>query len=268
MSATPQPIDVAATESTAPVKSLLRALRILDCFTEATPSWRVTDLARRLGMPKSTVSNILTTFQALGYVKQGKDGRYSLGLRLFELGFVVRHSLGLRGHVIPILEELQQETGQIIYLTVPRNGQVLYLEAVFPVKRLVHYSIAGRTGPMHCTGVGKAMLAYLPPEEVRAIVATRGLPRFTPNTITTPDALEAELEVTRARGYALDRGEHSPGVHCVAAPILGPGGRLLGAISASGPPLYFTPEHIARYAASLQRACSEIARHWPLLNLD
>lgn len=264
----PEQTTVGGQEVTAPVKSLARAMRILDCFTEANPTWRVTELAQHLGMPKSTVSNILTTFQALGYVKQGDDGRYRLGLRLFELGFVVRHGLGLRGHVLPILEELQQETQQIVYLTVPRNGQVLYLEAVFPVKRLIHYSIAGRTGPMHCTGVGKAMLAYLPPAEVEAIIAAWGLPRFTPKTITTPEALAAELEETRKRGYAIDRGEHSAGVACVATPILGPGGRLLGAVSTSGPPFHFTPERITRYAAALQRACSEIARHWHLLNLD
>lgn len=249
------------------IKSLGKALRVLDCFSEQEPQWRVTDLARTLQMPKSTVSNILTTLEAAGYVRQTPDGSYRLGLRVFELGFVARSTLGVREHVLPILEEVLRATDEIVYLTIPREGQVLYIEALYPTKRLIQYSIVGRTGPMHCTGCGKAMLAYLRPEEVKAVVHTHGLPRFTDATITTWDDLMVELDEIRRRGYAIDRGEHSAGVRCVAAPILGPGGRLLGAISLSGPPLHMTEERIPRYAAVIQRACGEIASQGGLLEL-
>lgn len=250
------------------IKSLGKALRLLDCFSEREPQWRVTDLARRLHMPKSTVSNILTTMEAAGYVRQCPDGSYRLGLRVFELGFVARNALGVKAHVLPILEEVFQATEEIVYLTIPREGRVLYIEALYPTKRLIQYSIVGRTGPMHCTGCGKAMLASMPPEKVRAVVDTYGLPRFTEDTITTWDGLMAELDEIRRQGYAIDRGEHNVGVHCVAAPILGAGGQLLGAISLSGPPLHMTPERIPRYAAIVQRACGEIVSQGGLFELE
>lgn len=250
------------------IKSLGKALSLLDCFTESEPQWRLTDLARRLDLPKSTVSNILTTLEAFGYVRQFPDGSYGLGLRVFELGFVARSSLKVQEHVLPILEEVLQATNEIVYLTIPREGQVLYIEALYPTKRLIQYSIVGRRGPMHCTGCGKAMLAYMPLDEVKAVVERHGLPRFTPTTITTWDELMAELDEIRQRGYAIDRGEHNAGVHCVAAPILGAGGQLVGAISLSGPPLHMTPERIPRYAAIVQRACGEIASQGGLLEVE
>jgi DNA-binding IclR family transcriptional regulator len=236
-------------------------MRMLECFTEQKPEWGVSEIARHLGLPKSTASTILDTLELGMFVEKNVDtGRYRLGLRLFELGYVAQLRLELREAALRYLEDLETKTQQIVYLTVPCQGEVLYLEAVYPSRRLINYSIVGRRGPMHCTGVGKAILAYLPPDEVDLIVQLRGLRRFTPNTITEPEALHRELAAIRKRGYAIDDMEHDPTVKCVAVPIRNQNGEVVGSVSVSGPPMQFTEAAIKEYAELLAVASSEISR--------
>lgn len=243
------------------VKSLVKTMRLLECFTEQKPEWGVSELARRLGIPKSTASTILDTLELGMFVEKNVEtGRYRLGLRLFELGYVAQLRLELRDVALRYLEDLEAKTQQIVYLTLPCQGEVLYLEAVYPSRRLINYSIVGRKGPMHCTGVGKALLAHLPPPEVERIVELRGLKRYTSNTITDPDLLHQELALIRERGYALDNMENDPTVKCVAVPLHNRTGEVIGSISVSGPPMQFTEETIREYAELLTVASSEISR--------
>lgn len=243
------------------VKSVVKTMRILECFTEQKPEWGVSEIARHLGLPKSTASTILDTLEFGMFVEKNVDtGRYRLGLRLFELGYVAQLRLELREVALRYLEDLEAKTQQIVYMTVPCQGEVLYLEAVYPSRRLINYSIVGRKGPMHCTGVGKAILAHLPPSEVDLIVRLRGLRRYTPSTITDLEELHRELAVIRERGYAIDDMEHDPTVKCVAVPIRNPNGEVVGSISVSGPPMQFTEAAIKEYAELLAVASSEISR--------
>lgn len=243
------------------VKSVIKTMRILECFTEEKPEWGVSEIARHLGLPKSTASTILDTLELGMFVEKNVDtGRYRLGLRIFELGYVAQLRLELREVALRYLEDLEARTQQIVYMTVPCQGEVLYLEAVYPSRRLINYSIVGRKGPMHCTAVGKAILAYLPPDEVDLIVKLRGLHRYTSNTITELEALHRELAATRERGYAIDNMEHDPTIRCVAVPIRNQNGDVIGSISVSGPAMHLTEAVIKEYAGLLAVASSEISR--------
>lgn len=249
------------------IKSLEKVCNILDCFAEDKPDWSVTELATELGAPKSTIATLLGTLHDCGYVtKDSVTNRYSLSLRFFELGFVVRNQMKIRTYILPALEDLQRETDEIVYLTIPRNGRVLYLEALYPSKRLVQYSTVGRLAPMHSTGVGKAILAFVSDSEVDEIVASYGLVRYTPNTITTVGQLKAELACIREQKYAVDNLENDMSIKCVAVPILNGGeGAAVGSISVSGPASRFTDNRVQQLIIALQKTLADISRYAHLL---
>ena len=131
----------------------------------------------------------------------------------------------------PHLDRLAAELGETVHLAQLDMGQVLYVDKRAPSQPVQMFSQAGKVGPAHCTGVGKAMLAHLEPAALDRALAQQSFYRFTPQTITDAGALRAELAEIRARGFAFDREEHEPGIICIAMPILGAAGRLLGALS-------------------------------------
>lgn len=247
--------------SSAPtVASVVKALRILDCFTPTQPRLSLAQISQQLGQPKSTTLNLLRTLEQGGLLLRGQsDSTYQLGYKLMELSYCLRASLPIVQYAMPFLQELQVKTGEFIYLTSHINGQVLYLEAMYPTIRIGNYSVSGKTLPMYCTGCGKAMMAYLPQDEIDHSIETWGLHRFTPNTITDRETLYAELEATRKRGYAIDVEEESPGVKCVAIPVRDSSGYPTGAISISGSLMSMKDEILEEYAKTLSRVCNSLA---------
>ncbi len=170
------------------IASVVKCVKVLHCFTSARPEWSLTQLAHKLGMPKSTLINMLKTLEVYEFVtKSPVTGAYRLGVGLLELSYNARSSLPIIQYAYPFLEELHNKTGKNIYFTIPHHGKVLYLESIFPSRRNIHYSVFGKTLPMHCTGCGKAMMSHLKQDEVDTIVEIIGLERFTPTTITDYD---------------------------------------------------------------------------------
>ena len=236
------------------VNSVVNSLRVLKCFTEASPEWTLSQLAQALQMPKSTLLNMLRTLEIFGIIiKSETNQSYRLGLELLEMGYSVKKSLPIIQYAIPLMEELQEKTNKFIYFTIPKQGKALYLEGIYPTKRTISYSVTGKTLLMHCTGCGKAMLSQLPEEAVKRIVDCYGLPRYTPATITDFDVLMNQLRQDRERGYSVDLGEETPGVKCVAVAIKGRE-RVLGAISISGSTMSMQDEDIPMYAEMLANA--------------
>lgn len=234
------------------VNSVKKALRVLECFTTAAPEMTLTQLSRELDMPKSTLLNLIRTLEESGYLYRVRQSQsYRLGYKIMELGYSMRTAFPVVQFALPLMEELQLATGEFVYLTTHVNGRVLYLECVYPQKRTVGYSITGKTLPMHCTGCGKAMLSAFTGQQVDWIIDTWGLERKTLNTITDREQLLRELEITRARGYALDHEEETPGVRCVAMPVRASDGMAAGAISISGPVYSITEEKIPRFVKLL-----------------
>lgn len=218
------------------VKSLDRAIEILDILSSADGLLGITEISESIGLPKSTVSRLLSTLLYRGLVKQEKTTKkYGLGIKLFELGRGFIDELELRDVVKPILEELVKEINETGHFVIEDQGEVVYIEKVESTHSLRQYSRIGRRAPMHCTAVGKVILAHKCPEEVREIVKAKGLLKFTDKTITSLDRLETELQKVLDNGYAVDDEEIQELLRCIAAPILNYNSEVIGAISISGP---------------------------------
>jgi IclR family KDG regulon transcriptional repressor len=229
-------------------KSLFKALRILDCFTEATPEWSVSELSRELGIGKSSVSTMLALLAEMDFVHQSPTSRrYELGLRCLELGYLASSRLVIRDLAYPYLEPLLRGN-RIVYFGILHQDEVLYIEALFPVRRRINYSSVGRRAPLYCTAIGKALLASMPPAYVDDYLTRTPLVPATANTITDPDRLRDELALTRRRGYSTDRQERELGIQCVGVPIRRADGSLVAALSISGPSSEITLDGMAQVA--------------------
>lgn len=247
--------DNGLTQSNGPVNSVAKALRVLNCFTPSQGYLTLAHISKELDLPKSTVLNLIRTLEHWGYLMRASGQSYQLGYKVLELGYCMQANLPIVQYALPFMEKLQIQTGEIIYLTSHINGRVLYLEGLYPSIRVGNYSNAGKTLPMHCTGCGKAMLAYLPEEDLEWVLHTHPLTRFTPNTITDRDKLLQELAGIRKRGYAIDVEEESPGVKCVGMPIRDSDGYPVGALSISGTIMSMRDELLDNYAKAASRAC-------------
>ncbi len=249
------------------VKSLLKGIDILNCFSAAQPLLSLAEISATLGRPKSSTLNLIKTLEVAGLVSfDPSSGQYQLSFKMMEYAYNVRMNLRVIQYAIPFLEEIQHLTGENVYLTTHVNGRVFYLECLYPSVRTQSYSVQGKTLPMHCTGVGKAMLAFLPENEIEAVVKVHGLPQFTPYTLTNPNDLKKELEVTRERGFALDKEEETLGVKCVAVPIRDKKGYPVGAISVSGTVVSIPDSVITEYSQTLSRIATglnEMAPYFP-----
>lgn len=239
------------------VNSVNKALRILECFTAVQRELSLSQISRLVNVPKSTALNLIRTLESSGYLLYVPSAQaYQLGYKLMGLSYNLRASLPVIQYATPFLEEVQVKSGENVYLTSHVAGRVLYLEGLYPSIRIGNYSVAGKLLPMHCTGCGKAMLAYLPDDEMERIIEKHGLPGITQNTITTREALAQEIALIRARGYALDLEEETLGVKCVAVAIRDSAGYPVGAISISGTVMSMRDELIEDYARMLSRICS------------
>lgn len=242
-----------------PIQSVERAAMILDCLFKGPMS--LSELSRELGLHKSTVHGLLQTLLKYAHVQQDAvTGHYRLGYRLLALGSAFLEQCDLREAAAPYLRKLVDEHGETVHLVIMSDGQVVYLDKIDSPQSIRMVSRIGRHLPSHCTGVGKAMLAFLPPEKVRAIIDKWGLPRYTNNTITTWSELTAELARIRQQGVAYDREEIEDGLRCVAISILGFGSYPVGAISISGPAWRMTEDRIEKMADSLKKVSQELSR--------
>ncbi|MGE5573646.1 MAG: IclR family transcriptional regulator [Bacteroidota bacterium] len=231
------------------INSVARALDILDCLAAHRREVGVTEVSQELGVHKSTVSRVLATMESRGYVsRNGTSGKYCLGMRLVELASYRLEQIDLRSQARPFLEELVQATGETAHLAVFDHGKVVYVDKVDTPQTLMMRSKIGYRVFAHCTALGKAILATLPDELVEQVINEKGLPRFTPNTIVDPLALKEHLRRVRAQGYAVDDEEHEEGIRCAAAAILDHAGRVVGALSVSGPTLRVSRQDVETIA--------------------
>jgi DNA-binding IclR family transcriptional regulator len=213
-----------------------KALGIADLLALKQRPMSLGEIANEMGMPKSTCHGLISTMLDLGYLQQSSfDGCYRLGIKFFEIGSVVANSWDVNRVALPFIRQLVDEVSETVHLVTLDEGEVLYIYKHESNNSIRIVSEVGTRLPAHCTGVGKALLAYLQSYEVDNIIKTKGLKRYTKNTITDPNILKAELEKIRVRGYAVDNGEIMSSLRCVAAPIMDHEGKALAAISVSGP---------------------------------
>ncbi|RCX19353.1 IclR family transcriptional regulator [Anaerobacterium chartisolvens] len=226
------------------VTSLKKAVDVLNCFTQK-PKLGVTQISNMTGLYKSNVYNILSTYEAMGYLERDNEtGKYKLGLGIFTLSRALGDSFCITKVALPYMQEMANQTRERIYLGIPHEDEVVYLEALYPAGEMnLMRSLLGERAKMYCTGIGKAMLAYLPEEKIEEY-CNRPLPAFTENTITDSEELKRELARIRKSGYAIDCMEHEFGIKCIAVPVFDKSGAVCAAISISGPSLRFTNERI------------------------
>lgn len=206
---------------------------IVECFSRSDRELSLAQIAQRTGVPKPTARRLLTDLQALGYIEQAAPRRnYALGLKFFEIGSIVLDTMDLSRVARPIVLRLQQISGESVHLCV-FNGMrpVLIAQRQMDVPPLNTVTTL-EAAAAHCTGVGKAALAFQSAASIQRVIA-EGLHPYTGNTITDPAALELELAQIRACGYAIDNGEHQASIRCVAAPIRAASGAVVAAISVS-----------------------------------
>jgi IclR family transcriptional regulator, acetate operon repressor len=216
-----------------PIQSDLTLLNILE-GVEAMDGARVTELAKRVNTTKSTAHNHLSTLRERGYVvKHGSE--YFLSYRFLELGEETRYRTPLYEFARPVMDDLARDVDKLANLCVEENGKAVYLYRTKSSSDLRFSTKAGDVSHLHCVGIGKAILARMKKERVAEILDQHGLPARTDNTITDREDLFAELDEIRERGVAFDDEEYGDGLRCVAAPITGSDGEVLGAMSVSGP---------------------------------
>jgi IclR family acetate operon transcriptional repressor len=253
---------------TSSVQSIERAIAILKAFSLEKEELGVTELSQRLNLHKSTVSRLLASLQREGLVEENHVTRkYRLGVALVTLGGLVLQRLDVSQVARPLMQALADTTQETVSLAVRDREEVVTI-AQFPSPQPVkHIGWAGRRVPFHCTSTGKVLLAYLPMAEQKAIIA-RGLPRYTPNTLTSSDLLYRELTRVREQGYAVSQEEFETGLNEVAAPIRDHTQGVVAAISVSGPAFRLSMERFSTVAShaqqaaltlSLQLGCSSLA---------
>ncbi|OAA29046.1 transcriptional regulator, IclR family [Frankia sp. EI5c] len=258
MTADPDPAAAAAGRAGV-VQSVDRALHLVELLAAAGNGAGLADLARAAGLPQPTVHRLLRALHERGWVRQDADRRYAPGARLIGLGNAAQRLLAAGAQ--PFLREAVAVSGETANLAVLEADQVVYVAQAASPHRLRMFTEVGNRAPAHSTGVGKAMLAFLPEPTVRAMLARAGLPRRTASTITDPADFAAELADIRQRGYATDDGEEEVGVRCVAFPLTDPAGRAVAALSVSGPAARIPAGSVDDLAARLRPVAAACGGH-------
>jgi len=227
------------------VKSVSRALDIITMLSLKKGGLGVTEISKQIDINKSSVYRILSTLVQYGYVEQDEEtGRYKLGYKFLEISSKLLDSIDLRSEARPFLQELENETNEVVHLVVYDQGEVVYIEKLEGNELLRMHSKVGKRAPMHCTSVGKAILSQLPDNVVEGIIERKGMPVHTIHTITDKEVFMKELEQVREKGYALDLEENELGITCIAVPIFDHTGKVVSAVSISGPTIRMTEERL------------------------
>lgn len=244
------------------IKSLGKALLLLKLFSPRHATWMFDEMVAALGFHKSSVQRIVATLEEHGFLSkvQPRKSVYRLGPEVIFLGNLAEMNLDLRSIARPVMVELVKRVKETCYLCVADRHQCLYVEKVECSQPVRIINAVGQRNPMHCTGVGKALLCGMDPDEVDQVIAARGLEAYTPKTITRRKLLMQELKAVRRNGVAFDNEELDLGIKCVAAPIKNTSGRVVASLSLSGPAQRFTPDAVQRLAEEVQASAGEISR--------
>jgi DNA-binding IclR family transcriptional regulator len=217
------------------IQSVDRALQIIEAFESGEKELSLSQIARELNLNKSTVFGLVNTLKNREYLEQNpENARYRLGIKFFQLGSIVEINMDIRDAAKPFLKLLSDKYKETVHLCLYVHNEAIYIDKVDGLGSMRMYSQLGKSAPLHCTGVGKAILAYLDERTIAKIINNQTFKAFTPNTITTPDALRTELTKIHQKGYSIDEEEIEIGLRCVAAPIFNRKGEVAGAVSVAG----------------------------------
>lgn len=241
------------------IQSVERALAVLKVFGEAEPELGVSEVARRLKLHKSTVSRLLSTLEAGGFVQQDpRSGRYRLGLQLATLAGLALTQYELRDVARPLVVDLAVCTGETATLSVLDTDVAVNIDQALAPLPVKHLGWIGRRLPLHCTAAGKPLMAALPLPMLQALLS-RPLPRFTTHTITNPMLLARDLEQVRARGFALAEQEYEANLSAAGAAVRDHRGDVVASITISGPTFRLPSAHLLELGADVRRAADRVS---------
>jgi DNA-binding IclR family transcriptional regulator len=244
----------------APVGALLHGLAILDLYSAEERVLSVGEMARRLGVHKSSASRLAATLGAAGYLEPaGAPGRYRLGAKLLGLAALAAPGDTLAQVAVPVLERLVADCGETGHVAVLDGTEVVTVAVVDGWRSVRMHSTVGKRSPAHATAIGKALLAALPDAEIRGRYGRRALERRTPHTVTSVAALLEHLREVRARGWAADREELEEGLRCVAAAVTDHSGAAVGAVGLSGPSARLTGTAARRLGGELRATAARVS---------
>lgn len=246
-------------EKTQSVPALERGLAILELLSKSKHGLTLSQLTRSLDLPKSSVHCLLLTFERHGYLyRDDLSGRFRLGLRLCDLANGALSGVALREQAAPFLNQLRESTQLTTHMAVLEQDEVVLIEKVEPLTTRIN-SWIGKRMDVHCTALGKALTAYLPEEQVDALVRRRGMLRHNDNTISSLKRLKQELEQVRKLGYSIDDEEEEIGVRCLGAAVLSAENHAIAAISVTGTTVQINAETRDALVAKIKAAAAGIA---------
>jgi len=241
------------------LQTIQKAGEVLALFDREHAEWGVREVATRLKVAKSSAHDLMSSLAKLGFLNKTEDNRYRLGWRLVTLSETLLATTELRKEAHPVLEDLAAQYQETIHLAVLDDTQAVYVDKLEGRQAVrVELTSLGARLYAHCSALGKVLLAYSDEEEVKRIIQTAGLPRFTDNTITDEEELLQNLAKIRKQGFAYDLEEILPDLCCVAAPIYEYSGKVIAAISMSIPAFRFRRSQ-TEFRDGVMRAAKKIS---------
>ena len=242
------------------ITALQRGLRLLQLFSQSPRGFTAKQVAGLSRLPVSTVHRFLANLETSGFLNCTGDGIYHLGIACFSIGQAALGQLDIRRLSLPYLRELNRQTRETIHLTVRHGLSAVYVEKLDSPEPLRIHSRLGAAVPLHCTAVGKVMLAYMPSDEQESVSRQLDLKRLTPHTVGNIQELETELYRVRKNGYACDLEEHEIHIRCVAAPIWDHTGGVHASLSITAPTVRMPVSRLRQLAPLTQAAGLQISR--------
>lgn len=240
------------------IKSLDRAFEVLERLSELGGA-TLSELSANLDQSPATVYRVLITLEARGIVEfETEPQTWHIGPQAFVIGARFLRRTALVDRARPVLQKLMQATGETANLGINRDGRVLFVAQAETHEHIRAFFPPGTLSPMHSSGIGKALLSAMAEDQVRAILAREGQKRFTPGTLTTLEALLADLRISRARGFAIDAEERNVGMRCIAAPIFDAMGDVVAGISVSGPVNRMADSKTPHVGAAVAQAAGDL----------
>jgi len=242
------------------VAAVLKVFAILQALSERSETG-ISELSVRLAMPKATVYRFLQTMKTLGYVRQESDSeRYGLTMRMFELGARALRYPDLIELAKPHMQRLSDATGETVHLGQLIDSEIIYVHKVDSRHMLGMYSRVGRRAPLHCTAIGKVLMAWEEPERRAQVLKGCDFKRYRDKTITSRKAFDAELERTLAQGFGVDREEFDDHIRCIAIPIFDRLNQVVAGLSVSFPSFRYDEQREPELVATLVDASADISR--------
>jgi DNA-binding IclR family transcriptional regulator len=242
------------------VPSTLRAMRVLELLARLKRGASISEISRNLALPKSSTYLVLKTLEQGGYLRRSSQSRkFYFGSKLVSLCRNVLEHLDLRDVARPVLNKLMRQTGIIVHLAVLEGNEAVIIDRVEPLGSSAGADWVGRRLDVNCTGVGKALAAFLPEGQFEEVITAKRFARHNDNTIVTIRNLKNELARVREQGYALDDEEDEIGVRCIGVPVLGDGQRAFAAISLAGNTDEIPLERVGTLVGALKQTAAEIS---------